>query len=203
MNAHLRELGTVPQKVVIICTTKTWKLCQKNCDKKLKIGEMFAKQIPPVGGGGGGLKRCEAIAEIICKSTSLKWSAYQLVDQIWREIMCISTSCSEIVMSTFSSNLKQMVRNYVHINFPIRSLSLTLWNAHRGFIYTAVEKYAGGNGDMEVHAAHIRHQFQVGADLHTGENFGADMHIGENFGENCTHFKSQHTWYILQRSWWW
>ena len=27
----------------------------------------------------------------------------------------------------------------------------------------------GGNGDMEVHTAHIRHQFQVGADLHTGE----------------------------------
>ena len=48
-------------------------------------------------------------------------------------------------------------------------ICLTLWNAHRGFIYTALEKYAGGNGDMEVHTAHIRHQFQVGADLHTGE----------------------------------
>ena len=53
---------------------------------------------------------------------------------------------------------------------------------------------------MEVHTAHIRHQFQVGADLHTGENFGADMHIGENFGENCTHFKSYLQVFVQQGS---
>ena len=44
-------------------------------------------------------------------------------------------------------------------------IPLTWRNAHRGFIYIAVENYDGGNGDMEVHTAHIRHQFQVSEDL--------------------------------------
>ena len=57
-----------------------------------------------------------------------------------------------------------MQSNYVHVNFMMKSPSPD--EMHIGVSFTSqLKNYDGGNGDMEVHTAHIRHQFQVSEDL--------------------------------------
>ena len=62
--------------------------------------------------------------------------------------------------STRKKDAEIMHLNYELINFMMKSPS-PIQNAHWGFIYIAVGNYDGGNGDMEVHTAHIILQFQV------------------------------------------
>ena len=146
---------------------------------------MFAMRIPP---GGG----------------EMHWRGVRQMGSNWRNYLHMNFLIRNYLHVNF------LIRNYLHVNFLLRNYLYmnfliknyvhiwTSWSdlphlmkCTSGFhLHGAWKVRGGGNGDMEVHTAHIRHQFQVGADLHTGENFGADMHIGENFGENCTHFKS-------------
>ena len=170
-----------------MCTHKTWKLYVKgNCDNKNwrnVCDENSTRR------RGDALKRCEADGEQLeklsayelsdqklsaCQLPDQKLSAYQfpdqkisvyrLLDQKWSVYQL-----SDQKLSAYELPDQKLSACIMCIYELPDQICLTLWNAHRGFIYTALEKYAGGNGDMEVHTAHIRHQFQVGADLHTGE----------------------------------
>ena len=75
----------------------------------------------------------------ICISTS--WSEMICISTFWSEIICIWTSWSKIICMYELPDQKLSACIMCIYELPDQ-ICLTLWNAHRGFIYTALEKYA-------------------------------------------------------------